>query len=301
MNSEKILTIHAGLHKTGTTSIQKYLADQAGFLAKRGVVYDISKKFSQNGLNHNKITSNLGVTTQLLGDSTYHVIVSSEDILLEIGNLSLLDSPIRESFLGDIESAFDRIVFAITLPPSFDIIARRIIYQQLRSHASCYYDFLRNYLQNYLLSIRDTLKQLQNSSFSLQLIRPQICSNTGTQDILVPFLRSVVPFCLEEDSIEKPVTLFVRENKTFKEDFAKDVLFGFARQAIVDSQENVDSLSWWSIETQRSTELVFEDFLLMGDNFKKRFEDVVNLLVDKIIIDPMVTDLIVELDSTYLG
>ena len=135
------LTIHAGLHKTGTTSIQNYLATSRDDLLARNIVFNTTKAFSNNQTNHWKIRTQLDEAIHMIQPGIDHVIVSCEDIMMEIGS-KIPDADWISPQLLLLSGHFSDISIAITMPPSFQSLCKKIVSQEIRSTASPTKDYL---------------------------------------------------------------------------------------------------------------------------------------------------------------
>ena len=134
------LIIHAGLHKTATTSFQRLCFNNVSILAKGGLLYPNL----DNKINHNKIAiwvqSNykkrlydfLQVNFQLaLQNGLHSVLISAED--LENVLIDILDA--KEFNIMAQEIGFDNIDWIFIRRSSFDYL--QSIYAELSKHNLC--------------------------------------------------------------------------------------------------------------------------------------------------------------------
>jgi hypothetical protein len=227
-----------------------------------------------------------------------HVIVSCEDIMMEIGSkLPVADwiSPQLHLLSGH----FSDIVIAITMPTSFQSLCKKLVSQEIRSTASPTKDYLIGHIINYLTAVTRALAFLKNLPCEVNLVFPEKLNTTKNYDILGPFIDYInlrsqgVP--LSCDSL-----IINRLNQTNEIEAAKYVLFGFTRQVIAECKFKSVS-SWWSTEVQRETEYVFEDFSIGGNQFIKRFGEIVDILTSAVLSDLGVATSIEDTTKAYFG
>lgn len=292
------LTIHAGLHKTGTTSIQNYLVTHRDDLLAKNIAYDTTKAFSNNQTNHWKIRTQLHEAIHMIQPGIDHVIVSCEDIMLEIGsNYPAIDWITPQ--LSLLSGHFSRIAIAITMPLSFQSLCKKIISQELRSTASPTRDYLTEKLVNYLNGVTRSLVFLKSSPYEVNLVFPEKLSTSGNYDILRPFIN-YINLQSQGDPLACGSIISDRLNQTNELEASKYLLFGFTRQVIAECKFMSVS-SWWSTEVQRETEYVFEDFAIGGSQFIKRFGEIVDMLTSAVLDDSRVVSCIADTTKAYLG
>ena len=140
---------------------------------------------------------------------------------------------------------------------------------------------------------------LKNLPYEVNLVFPEKLNTTKNYDILGPFIDYIN---LRSQGVPLSCGSFIinRLNQTNEIEAAKHVLFGFTRQVIAECKFMSVS-SWWSIEVQRETEYVFEDFALGGSQFIKRFGEIVDILTSAVLDDLRVATCIEDTTKAYLG
>jgi hypothetical protein len=290
--------MHGGLHKTGTTSIQGYLKKHQDQLRQLGISYPLGGEFSDNDFSHYKLALNFQPAIDLLSPEISKVIVSSEEILPQIASS---DSS-KEQFkimTSTIHTKFDEFYFVLTLPRTASSLLKRIIIQELRSHVGCSKYYLVNRLETYIKKILASFNFIQEIGIQPLMIKPLEDPLTQEIDILVPFFLETLNLDIRTEEFFTPPDRTQRENTTDNLSFAKDILYAFVRQTTVECKYSPDQ--WWSTKVQKESAFVFQDFKLLGDKFKSRFNGILELLITSVLNDQRIITLCHTLDTKLLG
>ena len=110
--------LHAGLHKTGTTALQRFLASATDALRARGALYPMAGRGSSDG-HHN-------IAWQLAGDRRFRSSAGAlDDLALEISSFSgdaILSSEDFEGILGTPSRFLPLLKHSLLKDHSFTIV-----------------------------------------------------------------------------------------------------------------------------------------------------------------------------------
>ena len=271
--------IHLGLHKTGTTSIQYFLRDHRTLINKYCIEYPLTREYSLNNINHYHSRCSLDIAYLSLRQDWSTIVFSCEDILPEIGsNSTALESISRLASVAD--KSDDKIVAIVTLPPSLDILIKRVVMQQSRTHANCTKGFLLGHIYNYLMSCNSGITRLRHLGIPITGVRPKTCRETLKTDIIRPFIDSL-PFIQDQliTEFQKINTSAYIMNTSSETSRAKGILYGFVHHALTELRYNG---SWWTEECRLETESFFKDFTIISpcieDMLRDLFDDLVSFI-----------------------
>jgi hypothetical protein len=290
--------LHGGLHKTGTTSIQTYFKKHEVQLRRLGISYPLGSEYSDNAFSHYKLGLNLQPAIELLSPDISKVVISSEEILRQIASSDSSKEQFKR-MISTIYTKFDEFVFVLTLPLTARSLLKKLIIQELRSHVGGSKYYLVSRLEAYLTSILASFNFIQEIGIQPLMIQPFEDPHTQETDILVPFFLETLHLDVRTEEFFTPPDNTQRENITDKLSFAKDILYAFVRQTIVECKYSPDE--WWSTMVQKEAEFVFEDIQVLGDNFKSRLSSIVELLINSVLNEQQIVTLCDSLDSKLLN
>lgn len=122
-----MLTLHAGMPKTGTTSLQARLADNSAYLHERGIVYPADWR-DQGDIGHHKFGERLNqggdAAAAVIDELRAYLSTEERDVLLSTESLTNLLNKKRQSILFDLIASVSeirpvRLVIALRAIDSF--------------------------------------------------------------------------------------------------------------------------------------------------------------------------------------